>query len=473
MKKIQQIFLSSAVHPCGLEEPDDSVFAEDLVGTIPTAFQIECPVCLEILKEPVRVQCCGKNICSACIQRIQTGNGPCPCCQKKEYNSFHNIGLQQSLDKLKFECKFKSEGCSWTGGLKERRKHIVGCPKRSITCTHCNEFKSDFDDVTTNHLPVCGCYPILCLNGCGKHLQRKYMKEHREHACPETVIDCEFRIVGCKKQLKRKDMPLHLRENLSTHILMQCQSHQQLLQKFQNSETENTILRQQNQRLQVDFHQLQMQLKQVLDTSRETTYVPPDTRSSYDSTPMENSSDVAPVTGMFYSKQYIEKAIDWRGSTLQGEGIQLIIPENAIKPGDVVIIRIQECSSGRFAIPDGLALESPVFHISPSYHFQSEVTLVIEHFACIERITEYEDWVFLSSPTKPTKSKVTDQSGTGTRSSWEFHPHGNLKFSPDNSQQVSVQLKHFCFACLARKKRKGKKIINFRVRVIIYCVLFL
>ena len=441
-----------------MEQSDDSVYLDDVAEIIPPASQIECPVCLEILKEPVQVLCCGKNICSACIQRIQAKRAPCPCCKENKCTGFRNKGLEQSLDKIEFHYKFKSKGCSWTGELKERRKHIVGCPKRSITCTHCNEFMSDFDDVSTNHLPVhvCGCYPVLCLSGCGKHLQRREMKMHQEHACPETVIDCDFKIVGCKNQLKRKDMPMHLRESLSTHILMQCQSHQQLLQTFQ---TENTTLRQQNQMLQADFHQLQMQLKQVLDTSRETTYVPPDIRSSYDSTPMENSSDVGKITGIFYSKRYIELAIDWRGSTVQGEGIQLIIPKNAIKPGDVVTIRIQECSSRQFAIPDSLALESPVFHISPSYRFQSEITLVIEHYACIERITEYEDWVFLSSPTKPTKSKIADQSSTCSR--WEFHQHGNLKFSADNSQQMSVQLKHFCFACLARKE-KGRYIYEDR-----------
>ena len=315
MKKIRQVFLSNAVLSHSVDDPDDSVYMEDLAEAISPAFQIECPVCLEILKQPVQVQCCGKNICSACIQRIQARNGPCPCCKKNEYNSFHNMGLEQSLDKIKFHCKFKSKGCSWMGELKERKKHIVECPKQSM--------------------------------------------------------------------------------------------------------------------------------------------------SSCDSNPMENSSDVEPITGIFYSPQYVEQAmaIDWRGSTVQGElGIQLIIPENAIEPGDVVLFRIQVCSSSLFAIPDGLALESPMFHISPSYRFQSEVTLVIKHFACIERITEYEDWAFLSSPTTPKERMVADQSSAGTCSLWEFHPHGHLKFLPDSSQKVSVQLKHVRFACLARRKKKGKKI---------------
>ena len=430
-------------------ESDYSVYFTDVVDKIASAFQIECPVCLQVLREPWHFTCCGKNICSSCVSRIKHESGPCPCCKKKEYKSFYNLGLQQFLDRLSFYCKNKVKGCKWTGGLKERTKHISECSKRNFKCSFCNDFDSDYGDVTTNHWPVCGCYPVKCPNDCGRSLQRMVLVKHQQYECPQTLVDCEFEVVGCKEQRKRKDMPLHLKESFLAHTSLQCESHKQLMLNY---ETENSYLRQQNRKLQADISHLNMQLKWVLHSPGKTTHkTPPIGDQGLSGVPDSSAEciteDMKRV--VVFSEHRVEQTVNWRGATLQGEGIQLVIPENAVKPGDLVTIGLQECLSRNFVIPEEFTLESPIFHISPQYQFQSEVTLVIEHYAYIERESDCADFVFISSPTKPSIQKSTDPF------LWQFHPYAKPKFSTD-FQCVSVQLKHFCFACLARKRKKSK-----------------
>ena len=479
MKRLQSA-LSAEEKECGsvveqASELEDSVFATDIVDEIPSAFQIECPVCLQILRKPYQVNCCGKSICYACINKLlEESLCPCPCCKQKNFKTFHNKGLEQSINKLIFSCKYKPNGCEWTGGLTQRPDHIRECSKRPFTCNYCSDFMSDYDDVRNNHWPICGYRSVLCPNGCERSLQQNEIENHLENFCPQAIVDCDFKIVGCKKKLHRKDMPSHLSESLSTHIFLQLQSHKQLML---NHETENKILKQQNQKLQADVIHLQTQLKTLLKYSGRTTHLYPATykilRSPSDSgmsSPICSIGDIDVDTqlpadtwtptvsmskGIVFSTFRTEQSVDSSGATVQGEGVRLIIPENAIKPSDTVNISIQACMGGQFVLPDDLVFESPVFLISPAYQFQREVTLVIEHFACIERLSDSTDMVFVSSPTKP---KVMVQSETGS-AFWEFCPHGKLCFSVDYSQG-RVQLKHFCFGALAKKKNKSKKLYN-------------
>ena len=50
------------------------------------------------------------------------------------------------------------------------------------------------------------------------------MEVHLSSNCPLVVVDCEFKLVGCKVQLALKDMPSHMSENLVSHLsLLQTQ----------------------------------------------------------------------------------------------------------------------------------------------------------------------------------------------------------------------------------------------------------
>ncbi len=75
--------------------------------------QSECPVCLQIIREPHQVTCCGKKFCKACIEHIRAIQKPCPTCNE-EFSSFADKGLKQSLYSLKVRCSHQKDGCEWT-----------------------------------------------------------------------------------------------------------------------------------------------------------------------------------------------------------------------------------------------------------------------------------------------------------------------------------------------------------------------
>ena len=50
------------------------------------------------------------------------------------------------------------------------------------------------------------------------------LDNHVATECPLTIIDCDFRHVGCEVRLHRKDMPAHLGESVVNHLSQQATS---------------------------------------------------------------------------------------------------------------------------------------------------------------------------------------------------------------------------------------------------------
>ena len=237
----------------------------EFVERPPEVLQSECPVCLQIIRDPYQISCCGYSFCRSCIERIKADNKPCPTCNKKGFSDFPDKRLKRSLYSFKVRCSHQKDGCEWTGELgqfdvhlnkdppsdkqltgcqfadidclyceeKQQRQYIQGhqnehCTKRPFGCEHCHDFESNFDDVIHNHWPVCGFHPVRCPNECGSFPQRQNLDSHVAKECPLTTTSCDFVHVGCAVKLARKDMPEHLRENLLTHTSLLAVSHANL-----------------------------------------------------------------------------------------------------------------------------------------------------------------------------------------------------------------------------------------------------
>ena len=154
--------------------------------------------------------------------------------------------------------------------------------------------------------------------------------------------------------------------------------------------------------------------------------------------------------GVVFSKFCAEKEVDCNGGTITGEGIELIVPRNAIKSGDSVKIELQGCLGGPFKFPKDIMPVSPIYRIAPPFVFHQEVTLKMEHFAVLESPDECEEMVFISSPTKPRMRKHKETPY------WKFKVFGQLECAPRSRHGV-VQLTHFCFGGLGRRRmfRRG------------------
>ena len=231
----------------------------EFVEKPPKAVQSECPVCLLVLREPYQATCCGYGFCRVCIERVRADNKPCPCCNAGEFDCFEDKRLKRSLNDFKLHCINKKQGCQWVGELgglenhlnsdPSQDKQLEGCQFTKVQCLHCNEpiqrsnvevhqsgeclerpfsceyckdHNSTYEDVTTNHWSVCDRYPVHCPNKCtNETIERCNLDSHVSNDCPLTIVDCDFKHVGCEVRLPRKDLPTHLTEGLVTHVSLQ------------------------------------------------------------------------------------------------------------------------------------------------------------------------------------------------------------------------------------------------------------
>ena len=265
----------------------------DFVEKPPEAVQSECPVCCLVLREPCQATCCGYRFCRACIKRVRADNKPCPCCKRKGFACFEDKGLKRSLNDYKVHCPNKKL-CQWVGELgglenhlnstPSQDKQLEGCQFTKVQCLHCNEpfqrsnvevhqneeclkrpfsceyckdHNSTFEDVTTNHWPICGSYPVQCPNNCSSDIfERQNLDSHVTNDCPLTIIDCDFRHVGCEVRLPRKDLPTHLTESLVPHVSLQTK-------RLMDLEKENKQLKHCINSSQAVVSKLQQQVKKL------------------------------------------------------------------------------------------------------------------------------------------------------------------------------------------------------------------
>jgi len=228
----------------------------------PSVLQVECPLCLMIVREPHQVTCCGKKFCRLCIERVSTQGKPCPTCNEKELTHFLDKGLLLTLNSFSVKCKHSKYGCNWTGELKNVDSHLNSAPtleeqlkgclyvdipcqycntklqrndidahqkeiclKRPFTCEYCKDFKSDYEDVTASHWLMCDSKPVNCPNECGISVERQDIKSHTTQVCPLELVNCDFSHVGCDATLQRRNNPAHLNDSVQAHMHLLSASH--------------------------------------------------------------------------------------------------------------------------------------------------------------------------------------------------------------------------------------------------------
>ena len=240
------------------EEPEGGYHCE-FVNPPPDAFQAECPICLQILKEPCVIDCpCGQKMCRECVERIKKEGKPCPLCNKTDFSFMRDYGLERYLKSCDVWCSKKKDGCEWRGKLggfeqhlnrnpspdnqlngcqfvEVECKHECGrwfqrryiathqnqeCLERPYSCEHCNDYDSTFKEVTDIHYAECPKYPVTCPNEC-RHdpFERQEIEDHLEDDCPLAKVSCPLHYAGCEVELPRKDMPEHMKDTV-THLTL-------------------------------------------------------------------------------------------------------------------------------------------------------------------------------------------------------------------------------------------------------------
>ena len=254
-------------------------------------FQSECPICLQILREPNIVDCCGHSFCSPCIGRIEMEGRCCPMCKEPVFTVIPNKGLKRALNEFHVHCPNRELGCEWVGELGYLDRHLNSdphpesqldgcqlaliecihcwegirrdaiadhqlerCPQRPFSCEHCSEYDSTHEDVTLYHWPECRCFPLPCPNDCAlseSGVQRQNLDLHVAEECPLTVVPCELRLAGCNATLRRADMANHLKEDAIAHISLLAVQNQRLAMQLHETQELNARLKKTTEMLHV------------------------------------------------------------------------------------------------------------------------------------------------------------------------------------------------------------------------------
>lgn len=254
---------------------DRAGYACQLAQPAPAHLQTDCSVCLQILREPCIVSCCGQKFCRECIELVVDAGKDCPLCNGRGFTFMAEHSLSRTLLDLDVFCSAREEGCTWIGKLRSYEAHLhenysqedqlTGCQfvkvmcihpgcgvvierrlaavhqerecqKRPHVCEHCSNYSATYEDVTTNHYSLCGNYPVICPNSCTLSPIRRCMVEHHlKYECSLSVTPCPFHYAGCDVVLPKVDMTEHVKD-MSAHFALLASTTHKLV-------AENTELR--------------------------------------------------------------------------------------------------------------------------------------------------------------------------------------------------------------------------------------
>ncbi|XP_073247632.1 TNF receptor-associated factor 6-like isoform X2 [Porites lutea] len=146
---------------------------------------------------------------------------------------------------LSMVIKCPSDGCSWTGELRDKEAHLEACKFKIVNCTNKNcdatVKRRDLEQHTTNtcewriieceycedlnpkkhvelHLLLCRKIPLSCPYSCGISIPREMIQNHIDNDCPLCLVSCPYAKMGCIKKLQRKNVDPHLQSNTREHL---------------------------------------------------------------------------------------------------------------------------------------------------------------------------------------------------------------------------------------------------------------
>jgi E3 ubiquitin-protein ligase SIAH1 len=122
--------------------------------------ELECPVCLEYIRPPIRLCENGHKICNICRQKVNR----CPSC-RQEFLDIRNLALEDLARQVKYPCKYRSYGCTelfnhdTVGKHQKICLHIPqNCPVAKLAFGKCS-WTGSYSDIKghlkENHAEVC------------------------------------------------------------------------------------------------------------------------------------------------------------------------------------------------------------------------------------------------------------------------------------------------------------------------------
>ena len=226
---------------------------------LPENFEIDCPVCLELLiEEPHLAECCGRHFCGKCSNRLKpppakysswrssySKSFSCPICKSTSprFNLVRDKSHDRTLGNELVYCVNKKllsnvdnddsvDGCDWVGELNYLKTHLSKvCPCVDVLCPYCDAGMMKRDMV--EHYSKCLFYPISCPLNCDiSSIPRSEVDAHLKENCPLQPVECIYKNLGCKEKPLRKDLEEH--QSKSHHSVL-VTSYEKLTENLESS----------------------------------------------------------------------------------------------------------------------------------------------------------------------------------------------------------------------------------------------
>ena len=206
-----------------------------------------CIICTFVARDPQQATCCSHIFCKSCLVEHKRSRPTfkCPACRQPLADNYFPDGrINREIKQLEVNCH---DGfCRWKGTVRDVEEHLSTCPyqmvdcsnscgekiqrmemethvsqhcpKRIISCPHCEERGAHDVISTSNHLDKCPLLPVKCSNDdCEVVCPRNTLSVH-EGNCPKGIITCEYSSVGCVKRMKREEQEEHNDQSLKQHL---------------------------------------------------------------------------------------------------------------------------------------------------------------------------------------------------------------------------------------------------------------
>ena len=111
---------------------------------------LSCPVCLDMLIDPVDCQECSGTICRKCLPAYNNNNDNCVLCrQVSVFRPSRNT--VKFLDLLKFKCRFRDLGCMVESVYSNWDQHNNNCKTNYDFMKIINNQKSEIDKLKAEY----------------------------------------------------------------------------------------------------------------------------------------------------------------------------------------------------------------------------------------------------------------------------------------------------------------------------------
>jgi len=183
--------------------PLEEVILSPLFKTPSMLATLLCPVCMNVMQEPMVLSPCGHTFCKMCCGKFAPKK--CPLDRRAFGSIIPNHHTKCIMAEVRCKCDF--DDCKKLFSVSERADHLKKCDFR----------------------------PIDCIHGCGTILLQKDFKAH-DGICPQKKIPCPHD--GCNDRPRRKDYERHC--NRCPHRIFQCQG-SEMGCKFMGKKSEHSI----------------------------------------------------------------------------------------------------------------------------------------------------------------------------------------------------------------------------------------